>query len=130
MRWGRLPLLAGTCLVASLAVATANVAAPQAVRIALGVLIVFILPGFAVVSAVLPERQLSGGECLLASVGVSLAIATCAAVILGATPIGLSRESFAVLLGSITVALSLYAGFRTRYVLRRNRERASKEISP
>lgn len=113
MRRGHLLLLAGTCIVASLTMATADVALPQAVRITLGALMVFILPGFAVVCAVLPERPLSSGERLFASVGMSLAMATCAAVLLGATPIGLSRESLAVLLGTSTITLSVYAGFRS-----------------
>jgi uncharacterized membrane protein len=112
MRPRRLPRLVGTCLIASLTVATANLAVPQAVRITLGALMVLILPGFAVVCAVLPERQLSCGERVLASVGMSLAMATTATVLLGATPIGLSRGSLAVLLGGITIILSIYAGFR------------------
>jgi uncharacterized membrane protein len=86
-------------------------------RIALGLLIVLVLPGFAVVCAVLPAPQLSSGEQLLASVGMSLAFATCAAVILAATPIGLSRESFAIGLGGSTVALSTYAAVRTRLAI-------------
>jgi len=87
---------------------------PHWVRISLGVLIVFILPGFALVSAVLPERELSRPERLLASVGMSLAMATCAAVLLGATPIGLSREALAIVLGGSTVASSAVGGFRIR----------------
>ena len=83
MRRRRLPLLCGTCLIASLTVATANVAVPQAIRIALGALMVLILPGFAVVCAVVPERQLFSGERILASLGLSLAMATTAAVLLG-----------------------------------------------
>ena len=105
-------LLTGTCFVASLTVVTAVVAVPQVVRIVLGVLIVFVLPGFALVSMVPPERQLSGGERLLASVGMSLAIATCATVLLGATPIGLTRSSLAVVLGVFTIALSVCAEVR------------------
>lgn len=109
---GHLLLLAGTCLAASLTMATVDVAIPQAVRIVLAGLIVFILPGFAVVCAVLPARQLSSGERLVASLGISLVIATILAVLLGATPIGLSRTSFAVALGCSTIALSVVASFR------------------
>jgi len=115
MRRGRLLLLVGTCLVASVTVATADVAVPQGVRIALGVLMVLVLPGFALVCAVLPERQLSSGECLVASVGMSLAMVTCVAVLLAATPIGLSRGSLAVVLGGSTIILSIYAWLRTRF---------------
>jgi uncharacterized membrane protein len=125
MRRGRLLLLAGTCFVAALTVATASVAAPQGVRIALGVLMVLVLPGFALVCAVLPERQLSSDECLLASVGMSLAMVTCVPVLLAATPIGLSRGSLAVVLDGSTIILSTYAGFRTRFWSDKRRSRQS-----
>jgi uncharacterized membrane protein len=75
-------------------------------------LIVFILPGFAVVCAALPKGQLAFEERLVASLGISLAIAICAALLLAAAPIGLSRESFAVVLGGSTVLVSLCAGIR------------------
>jgi Protein of unknown function (DUF1616) len=118
-------LLAGTCLAATLTIVTAYVATLQAVRVALAVLIVFLLPGFAVVCAVLPARQLASGERLLASLGISLAVATCAAVLLGATPIGLGQESFSLTLGGSTIALSVVAGFRLRPGLDRRRSRES-----
>jgi uncharacterized membrane protein len=125
---GRLTALACTCFLASLTVATAVVAVPQLLRIAFGVLIVFILPGFAVVCAVLPARQFSFGEHLLASLGISLMMATCAAVILGATPIGLSHGSFAACLGGSTMAVSIYARFRIRYDTRVSRDSAPEGI--
>jgi hypothetical protein len=123
-------LLAGTCLAATLTIVTVYVATLQAVRVALGVLIVFILPGFAVVCAVLPARQLASGERLLASLGISLAVATCTAVLLGATPIGLGQESFSVTLGGSTIALSVVAGFRLGrgHDGRRSRESPSEGI--
>ena len=92
--------LAVTCLVAALTVATAYVdVVPQFVRIVFGLLIVFVVPGFAAVCAVLPKSQLACEEHLIAILGISLAMATCAAMLLAAAPIGLSRESFAVALG-------------------------------
>ena len=63
------------------------------------------MPGFALVCAVLPDRQLSRGERLLASVGMSLAITVCAAVALAAAPVGLSRQSIAVALGVVHAGL-------------------------
>jgi uncharacterized membrane protein len=127
---GRLVLLVGSCTVALVTVATASIAVPHFVRIALGVLIVLILPGFAFVCAVLPEGQLSRGERLLASVGISLAMTTCAAVLLAAMPIGLSRQSLAIVLGGSTIMLSTCAGYRFRaiYFSRRNRVIVSKGI--
>jgi len=114
MKRKHLALLAGSCLVGVLIVATANIAVPQVVRIALGMLVVFVLPGFALVSAVLPKRQFSSVERLLASVGMSLATATCVAVLLAAMPVGLSREPLAIVLGGITISLSIAAALRTR----------------
>ena len=128
MKRERIVLLVGSCLVGLLTVATAYVAVPQAARIALGVLIVFVVPGFALVCSVLPERQFSRGERLLASVGMSLAVAISAAVLLGATPIGLSRLSLAVVLGACTVIFSCWAVYRARggYYPQRGHGGASK----
>ena len=72
MKRERLILLVGSCLVGVLTVATAHSTVPQVVRIALGTLLVLILPGFTLVCAVIPEREFSRGERLLASVGMSL----------------------------------------------------------
>ena len=113
MRPTRLTALAGTCFVAFVAVATANIALPKAVQIMLGLLMVFLLPGFAVVSAVLPPWRLSSSERLLASLGISVAVVTCTAVLLAATPIGLSRISLAVTIGVGTIVMSICAWFRT-----------------
>jgi uncharacterized membrane protein len=111
----RLLLLSGTGLAAALTVVAANVPVPQPVRIALGVLIVFVLPGFAILCALFPGPKLSAGERLLASLGTSLAITAYVSVLLGTTPMGLSQESLAVTLGATTIAASVLAGVRTRY---------------
>ena len=112
MKRNRLPLLLGSCVVGTLTVVTSYIEVPQIVRIVLGLLIVFLVTGFALVSTIFPEPQFSPGECLLASVGMSLAIATAATVALAAAPIGLSRQSIAVVLGSCTLILSIIAVFR------------------
>ena len=57
---------------------------------------------------------MSSGERLLASVGLSLTVATCAAVLLAATPVGLSGESLGVLLGGFTIVLSICGVYRSR----------------
>jgi uncharacterized membrane protein len=107
--------VAGTLIVALLTLVTVGVAVPPAVRIALGMLMVFLLPGFAVVCAAQSsERQLSRGEWLLASLGISLAVTACSAVLLAATPMGLTRESIAAVLGGITAMASAYALVRAR----------------
>jgi uncharacterized membrane protein len=107
--------VAGTLIVDLLTLVTVGVPVPPAVRIALGMLMVFLLPGFAVVCAAQSsERQLSRGEWLLASLGISLAVTACSAVLLAATPIGLTRDSIAAVLGGITAMASAYALVRAR----------------
>ena len=69
--------------------------APQAIRVILGVPLVLILPGFAAVCAVIPTKELTWGERMLASLGVSITITVCVSVLLAAIPIGLSRGSAA-----------------------------------
>lgn len=106
---------AGTLLAASLTLVTVGVPVPPAVRMALGMLMVFFLPGFAIVCAAQPSGlQLSRGDCLLASLGISLAVTACTAVLLAAAPVGLTRGSIAAVLGGITATASIYALFRTR----------------
>ena len=113
MRPGRSEGLLGSCITSAVTVLAANVAAPQALRIGLGVAMVFVVPGFATVCAVVPRREFSLGECLLASLGISLAISVCMSVLLAATPIGLTRNSLAAVLGGGTVIVSIYAWRRT-----------------
>ncbi len=101
--------LVGVFLIASLVVIFAVFAVPQSIRIVPGVLIIFILPGFVILSAVRPDLQLSWIEMVLASLGISISLTTCVAVLLAATPVGLSRSSSAIALGGITMACSVYA---------------------
>jgi uncharacterized membrane protein len=114
MKLDRLSALVGTCAVAVLAVVAEVIRAPEAVRVVLGVPLVLVLPGFAAVCAVIPGRDLSRGESVLATLGASMAISICVATLLAATPIGLSTGSAAVVLGLGTAAASLYARRRIR----------------
>jgi uncharacterized membrane protein len=114
MRPGRPEALLGSCLMGAVTVVVAFVPVPQALRIALGVPMVFVVPGFAAVCAVLHRRSLSPEERFLASLGISLASTVGVCVLLAATPIGLTRSSLAAVLGGGTVILSLYAWRRTR----------------
>lgn len=115
MKKRRLLLLSGTGLAGALTIAGAGVPIPPAVRIALGILIVFVLPGFAILGALFPGPQLSDGERLLASLGTSLAMTIYVSVLLGTTPMGLSQGSLAVTLGVTTIAAAVLAGIRARY---------------
>ena len=91
----------------------ASLLVPHAVQVVLGLLMVFVVPGLSLVWAAIPERQ-SLVERLLASMGISVAVATCAAVLLAATPMGLSRQPLGELLGGVAIALSLGGLYRSR----------------
>lgn len=80
---------------------------PLGMRIVLGVVAVFFLPGFSVLSVCDSGKSLPWPEFLFASLGTSMAVSTCAAVLLGATPIGLSSSTLAVVLGGISLVLCL-----------------------
>jgi uncharacterized membrane protein len=111
-----------SCIVSIITAAISDIAGFQIVRIVLGLLIVLLLPGFALVSAVVAERQFSASEYLLASVGASLAISTVAAVALGAAPIGLTRLSFSIVLGGCTLILSAIVVLRARFSDQRRKD--------
>ena len=105
-------LLAVSCAVGVLAISTADIDMFPIARVTLGLLIVFIVPGFALVSATLPKLQFSPGEYVLSSLGASLAVSATAAVALGAAPVGLSKLSFSVALGCCTLLFSITAVVR------------------
>jgi len=86
---------------------------PQPGQVVLGLLMVFVVPGLSLVCAALPEPR-SWVEGLLASVGISITVATCAAVLLAATPIGFSRQPLGELLGGIAAVLSVGGLYRSR----------------
>ena len=87
---------------------------PHAVQIVLGLLMVFVVPGWSLVWAALPGLN-SWVERVVASVGISVIVATCAAVLLAATPIGFSRQPFGELLGGIAAVLSNLVSNAVRY---------------
>lgn len=115
---------------ASLVVLTTVVWIPQSVRIILGLLTVFFLPGFVVLSASGSTLQLSLSEFVLAALGISVVMATCVAVLLGATPIGLSRSSFAIVLGVGTMIGSIYALAKAESDRRKRREKMARRAGP
>lgn len=106
--------LVGIPFAASITIATAFIAIPQLLRIALGILIVFFLPGFSIMHALFPSKEFTRIELLLASLGISLAATVCMAVLVAALPIGLTRGSLAIALGGGTTLVAMYAWFRMR----------------
>jgi uncharacterized membrane protein len=109
----RYVLLTLSCVVGILSVVTSKVATLHDARLLPGLLLVLIVPGFALVTAVVPQRHHTYAEYLLASVGASIAISTVAAVAVAAAPVGLTRLSFSIVLGSCTLILSVIAAVRT-----------------
>jgi hypothetical protein len=85
---------------------------PHAIEVLLGLLMVFVVPGWSLVCATLPERQ-PLVERLLASVGISVILTTCAVVFLAAT-IGFSRQPLGELLGGVAIVLSVGGLYRSR----------------
>jgi uncharacterized membrane protein len=103
----RVPALAGTALIGAIAVASAILPAPHALLTMVALALVFFVPGFALTTALLPTIS-AVDERLLASIGLSLVVATCAAVLIAATRIGLTRESFDVGLGLFSITVSAF----------------------
>ncbi len=118
MTRGTLRAISATAVLALMSIVIEYAAVPQTARIIPGVLMVFFLPGFAAVCAVLPAKDVTSGQRLLASIGVSVVITVCASVLLGAT-VGLSQKSAAVALGVITLLECLFAVRRERRDRRR-----------
>jgi len=108
---------AAAAAIAAMTVVTAFFSVPIAVRTALGLLTVFVLPGFAVERALHagpdPDPAADPDAQPFVWLGFSLAISVVTAVALAASPIGISRESFAVALGGFTALVALYAGLRS-----------------
>ena len=111
---GTLRAISVTAVCTLTAMAMEYLAVPQVARIIPGLLLVFFLPGFAAVRAVLSARDMSSGERLLASLGVSVVITVCASVLLGAT-VGLSQRSAATALGGLTLVACFFALLRGRH---------------
>src|SRR5438874_6431419 len=65
-----------------------------------------VLPGYALISALFPKRELGGSERVVFSVGLSLIIVILGGLVLNLTPFGLRTNSWAVYLGAITLGAS------------------------
>lgn len=78
----------------------------------LGVALVFILPGYALTIALFPRATLDLPEQMLFTLGLSLAVATAAGLILNTTAVGLVPGSWLLMLGSVTLGASLVGMIR------------------
>jgi hypothetical protein len=68
-----------------------------------GLALVLVLPGYALTAALFPWSTLSGEKRFLFSLGLSLALTALGGFVLHWTPWGISPESWAVLLGGMTL---------------------------
>lgn len=76
--------------------------------------LVFVLPGYALTSAIFPRHAQGIVERFVFSMGFSLTIVILGGLILNLTPFGLSTSSWAVFLGMITLGASAIAHLRQR----------------
>ncbi len=76
--------------------------------------LVLVLPGYALTSALFPNRSLGVPERLVFSLGLSLTIVILGGLALNWTPFGLRASSWAVLLAGITLGASAVALLRRR----------------
>jgi len=110
-------LIVVACLsVATLSAAFLGLNMPV-LRATLAAPLVFVLPGYALMKALLPDQPRRLAEQLLLSLGSSLAVAVLGGLILNLTPWGIRAESWAGLLCSVTLAACVVAAMRARAAL-------------
>lgn len=85
-----------------------------ALRTALALPLVLVLPGYSIMAAMFSRRAPSFAERLLLSVGLSLAITVLGGLVLHLTPWGLQKYSWVSLLAGITLSGSALALMRRR----------------
>jgi hypothetical protein len=106
-RWGDLWAVA-LLAVASTVVFEADVSS-GALRVIAGILLVLVLPGYALGRALFPRRSPGGPERILISLALSAAVAVLGAPLMGSTPLSLTRHTWPALLCVVTLAGCLLA---------------------
>jgi uncharacterized membrane protein len=114
----------GTAVIAIFSLATSTVTPNRAIETVIGLVLVFLAPGFSLACSVLSDGQLTRAERLLASIGLSLAITVCVAVALAALPVGLTRHTMALALGGLCLLLALLGIARIKLADQANHESA------
>jgi uncharacterized membrane protein len=110
---GSLTLL--VLLAALAALGAAELGAPAAVRLPLGLLATLLLPGMAVAAVCFPRiEELSGAERGGLAVAMSLALVVVTALLLSYTPWGLSSQAVLLTVSGATVLLSIAGIARQR----------------
>lgn len=100
---------AATCASAASALLPLE-AAPA--RLLLGLPLAFILPGYALMAAILPEKKLGAPERLLFGLGLSLVAAILVGLGLNVTPWGLALGAWPFVLGGLTLGACAVAWAR------------------
>lgn len=90
----------------------ADIALVRGIGVVAGASLAFVLPGYALVAALLAGRSPGRAELALLSVGGSVALAVVAGLLLNLTPWGLRPQSWAVALGAVAVECGLIAEWR------------------
>lgn len=104
-------VVGGGLVVLALALALGGVLGTAA-RMLVGLPLVLVAPGYAIVAAVFPRRGPGGPETLLFSVGVSLMVATLGGLALNWTPWGLRGDAWVALLGIVILGAGTVAAAR------------------
>lgn len=105
--------IAGALMALVLDVAVVEPSVPF-VGMVVGLALVLVLPGYAMVAAIFPDRAPEMPQRLLIIVGLSIAVTILGGYTLNLTPWGLRPESWAVLLGGVTLAALAVAALRRR----------------
>lgn len=104
-------------LLTALAVATATgfiAVGDTTLRAVCTIPLVLVLPGYAVVAALFPDRALEGTERLLFALGASIALTVICGLLLNIAPGGMRDDSWAATLGVVTVGAGAIALARLR----------------
>ncbi|RIK39969.1 MAG: hypothetical protein DCC55_16480 [Chloroflexi bacterium] len=102
----------------------------MAAQVLLALLLVFILPGYAITMALLPRGEWGMVERLLLAIGASLATSILGGLVLHQTPWGLQASSWIVLLTATTLAASAVAWVRKEQQPPTTRSKLPMRVTP
>ena len=124
-KYGDLLAATGAALVAALVSLTQS---GGIARVGLSLLLVLVLPGYVAAAALFPADTLQRVERLVASLGLSLAIAILGGLVLNLTPWGLRTSTWALLLAGLTVCMGGIAVARRHSRERRDAAKSSASL--
>lgn len=104
-RYADLLLAAGTAIGAAGIIVALD--AGDALRVAAALPLVLVVPGYAVLSALLPGRGLEPSAKLAVSFGLSIAVAILGGLLLDVTSVGFGTQTWAIFLAGVTVTACL-----------------------